>query len=80
MEGYQQGVGGEGGGKGTENQQHKRQVENRQGESKNIIGNVEAKELICMTHGHELWGGNVGGRGWAVWSGVKGENGTTVIV
>ena len=44
----------------------------RQGEVKNSIGNVEAKELICMTHGHELWGGNVGGRGWAGWSGVKG--------
>ena len=29
-------------------------VENTQGEGKNSIGNVEAKELICMTHGHEL--------------------------
>ena len=36
---------------------------NRQGEGKNSVGNVEAKELISMTHGHELWGGNVGGRG-----------------
>ena len=26
-----------------------------------------------MTHGHELYGGNVGGRGCAGWSGVKGE-------
>ena len=43
-------------GKGTENKQHKQQVENRQGEGKNSIGNVEAKDLICMTHGHELWG------------------------
>ena len=25
-----------------------------QGEGKNTIGNVEAKELISMTHGHEL--------------------------
>ena len=50
------------------------------GEVKNSIGNVEAKQLICMTHGHELWGGgNVGGRGYAGWSGVKGGNGTTVI-
>ena len=24
------------------------------GEGKTSIGNVEAKELICMTHGHEL--------------------------
>ena len=39
----------------------------------NNIGNIEVKELICMTHGHELYGGNVGGRGWAGWSGVKGE-------
>ena len=36
---------------------------NRQGEVKNSIGNGEAKELICMTHGHELKGGNAGGRG-----------------
>ena len=34
--------------------------------------NVEAKELISMTHGHELQRGNVGGRGWAGQSGVKG--------
>ena len=37
-------------------------MENRQGEGKNSVGNVEAKELISMTHGHELWGGSVGGR------------------
>ena len=43
-------------GKGTENKQHKWQVENRQGEAKNSIGNVEAKELTCMTHGYELKG------------------------
>ena len=30
-------------------------MENRQGEGKNSVGNVEAKELISMTHGHELW-------------------------
>ena len=45
---------GESGGKGTEKKQHKWQVENRQGEIKNSIGNVEAKELKCTTHGHEL--------------------------
>ena len=43
-------------------------MENRQGEGRNSVGNVEAKELICMTHGHEIWGG-------AGWSGVKGEIG-----
>ena len=53
-------------------------MENRQGEGENSVGNVEAKELISMTHGHELWGG-VGGRGVGrmEWSG--GGNGTTVI-
>ena len=60
MEGYQQG-GGEWG-KGTGNKKHKWQVQNRQGEVKNSMGNVEAKELICMTHRHELRGGNAGGR------------------
>ena len=33
------------------------------GEVKNSIGNGEAKELICMTHGHELKGVNAGGSG-----------------
>ena len=64
------GVGGGERGKGTENKQHKWQVENRQGEGKNSVGNVEAKELISMTQGHELQGGNLGGRWWAGWSGV----------
>ena len=49
MKGYQQGSGRERGGKGKESKQHKWQVENRQGEGKNSIENVEAKELICMT-------------------------------
>ena len=43
-------------------------MENRQGEGKNGIGNVEAKELICMTHGHEL---NGAGGMW-VGGGVQG--------
>ena len=47
---------GEDGRKGTWNKKHKWQVENRQGEVKNSIGNGEAKELICMTHGLELKG------------------------
>ena len=54
MEGYQWGVQGEKERKGTGNKKHKWQVQNRQGEVKNSIGNGEAKELICMTHGHEL--------------------------
>ena len=46
MEGYQQGSGQGRGEKGTENKKHKWQVEDRQGEVKNSIGNGEAKELI----------------------------------
>ena len=45
------------------------------------MGNVEAKELICMTHGHELrWGGmSVGGvlHGRKEQRGEK--NGTTAV-
>ena len=33
------------------------QVKNRQGAVKNNIVNGVVKELICMTHGHELRGG-----------------------
>ena len=47
------------------NKKHKWQVENRQGEVKNSVGNGEAKELLCMTHGHELKGGQ--------WVGVGGQ-------
>ena len=71
MEGYQQGS-WKGVEEGTENKQHKLQVENRQGEVKNSMGNVEGKELICMTHGHELKGGNVGERGCAGQRGIEG--------
>ena len=46
MEGYHWGRGEENGGKGTENMKHTWQVQNRQGEVKNSIGNGEAKELI----------------------------------
>ena len=42
--------------KGTENKKHNWQAQNRQGEVKNSMGNGEAKELICTTHGHELGG------------------------
>ena len=60
MDGYQQGGGGDNGGKDTGNKKHKWQVQNRQREVKNSIGNGEAKELIHMTHGHELRWGNYG--------------------
>ena len=44
MQGYQ--WRGRGGIKGTENKKHKWQVQNRQGEVKNSMGNGKAKELI----------------------------------
>ena len=47
-------------------------MENRQGEGKNSVGNVEAKELKCMTHEHELKVGNEGERGCAGWRDIKG--------
>ena len=55
---------------------------NRQGDVRNTIGNGEAKELVCITHGHEVrWG-----ECWRVWGCAgqrydKGEKkiGTTVI-
>ena len=51
-------------GKGTGNKKNKSSVQNRQGEVKDCIGNSKAKELIGMTHGHELRIGGmlVGGR------------------
>ena len=54
---------GENGGKGTGNKKHKWWVQNRQAEVKNSMGDGEAKELIYMTHGHELKVGNVQGGG-----------------
>ena len=48
--------------KGT-GKKHKWQVKNIQGDVRNIIGNVEAKELICTFHVNELKGVNAGGRG-----------------
>ena len=54
---------GQNGRKGTRNKKHNWQAQNRQGEVKNSIGNGEAKELICMTHGHELSGGMLEGVG-----------------
>ena len=55
MEGYQLGGGiGEKGGEGAGIRKRNWYIQNRQGEVKNSIGNGEAKDLICTTHGHEL--------------------------
>ena len=40
---------------------------------KNSIGNGEANDLICMTHGHELSWGNDGGRAGTGQRGIKGR-------
>ena len=37
------------------------------------MGNEEAKELIGMTHGHELRWGNAGGRWGTRWRRIKGR-------
>ena len=55
--------GGKNGGIGTENKKHEWWAQNRQGEVKNSMGNGEAKELMCTTHGHELRGGMLEGGG-----------------
>ena len=73
MEGYQRGVGGEEWGKGTGNKKHKLQVQNRQGEVKNSMGNEEAGELTGMSHGHDLRWGKGDGRGDAGQRGIKGR-------
>ena len=49
------------------------EVLNRQGEVKNSVGNGEAKELVCTTHGHELRQGNAGGRRGTGQRGIRGE-------
>ena len=41
---------------------------------RNSIGNGEAKELICMTHGHELRGEIAGGNEATGWRWENGEN------
>ena len=71
---------GENGGRGTGNKKYKWQVQNRQGEVKNSMGNGEAKELICTTHGQELRLGNAGGSGGAGWRRIKGRKNETAII
>ena len=61
-------------GKGTGNKKPKWQVQNRQGDVKNSIGNREPKELVCTTQGHEKSGGIAGGNVGTWWRGTKGES------
>ena len=62
MEGYQLGGEGENGGKDAGISSTNWLVQNRQGDVKNSTGNGEAKELTCLTRGHELRGGLLEGR------------------
>ena len=64
---------GEDGGKGAGIKKPNWQVQNRQGNVKNSIGNGEAKEIICMTNGHELSGRITRGNGGTGQRGSKGE-------
>ena len=41
---------------------------------------MEAKERICMTHGHELRKGTAGGNGGTSGGGQRGETATTIII
>ena len=68
------------GGKGTGNKQQKWQVENRQEEVKNSIGNVEANELTCTTHGLELKGGNAGRRQVVQGGGEYSRGNGTIVI
>ena len=68
-------------GAGTGNKKHNLQVQNRQQELKNSIGNGEVKEHIHMTHGHEHKGWeNAGGRMVQGEGGQRGEKNETTII
>ena len=71
---------GENGGKVTGNKKHKWQVQNRQEEVKNSMGNAEVKELTCMTHGHELRYRNDGEKWGQRVEGNKGEKNRTNVI
>ena len=64
---------GENWGEGTGNKKHGWWVQNRQGEVKNSMGNGEAKDLIYMTHGHELRQRDARGRDSTQQRGLKGR-------
>ena len=55
-------------------------MENRQGEGKNSVGNIEAKELTCTTHGHELKWAECGWEGVFRVEGNKGGKMGTILI
>ena len=71
----------ENGGKGTGIKKHSWQLQNRQGNVKDSIGNEEAKECILMTHGHKLRQGVIaGGRRHTEQGGAKGKKIGTIVI
>ena len=50
------------------------------GEIKNSMGNGEAKELICMTQGHDLMGRNCWRESWYQAEGYKGRKTGTAVM
>ena len=60
------------GGKAQEVRSITGRYKNRQGDVKNSIGNEEAKEFICTTHGHEVRGRFLEGSGVSGGGGAKG--------
>ena len=55
-------------------------MQNRKGEVKNLIGNEEAKEFICMAHGQELRSGGLLNESRVLeGGGQRGKIGTNVI-
>ena len=55
------------------------QGQKRHGDVKNSIGNGEAKDLLCLTHGHELGEETAGGMGIPDKGGQSGKNWETEI-
>ena len=66
------------GGRGTRIKKYKLVEQNRQEDVKNSIGNGVARELISMTHEHELGERIVGGKGVPGGGRQRGKIGTTV--
>ena len=79
MEGYQLGEGMGRMGEKVEITKYKLVDTNMHRDVKNSIGNGEAKELICMTHGHEPRGGSMKGIGHTEWRMQRGKIWTNVI-
>ena len=61
---------GENGGKNAEIKKYKLVGTEQAGDVKNSIGNEEAKELMCVTHGCELRGAGNEGKNWDTYNSI----------